>query len=820
MRTPRWQLTAECLILLGSDGNQSVYNQGVISIGPGTNDSLTFRGDGTPAGQFSLGNDGAINITNGTLVLDSNGGAGSNFSIGAVSASGTLTLSGGTITGTSGTEIFTNGPGNTLQGNGTVAPSVSFANLGNVVASGGTLILGNSSDYSSGTLSGAGTFTANSNAILQFGNMTAGTGIATNAADIVLNGTGQFQNAHGDDALSSFLTTNNGTLTLQMAPTLALTTAFTNNGILNVAATSASILTHGTFANMVAGSLNGGTYNLGGTLLYNGADITAIGATTALTLDGSGSIVNTSGGDHNSLTGSLTANNGVLALQDGADLALTTVFTNNGSLNVGTTATFDMTGGTLTNVAGGVLNGGVYDIGGTLLYNGADITSIGATANLALDGSGGIVNANGGNHNALAGSLSTNNGTFTLQNGANFALSTVFTNGGSLNVLATATLDLTGGTFTNAAGGILNGGEYTIGGTLLYHGSDITAIGATASLTLDGSGVMLNSSGGNHDALAGSLTANNGILTLQNGASLTLSQSFTNSGSLNVLANSTLNATNGFTNVDSHGVLSGGAYTIGGTLNYSGADITAIGRTASLTLDGAGSIVNTAGSNPDALSYSLAKNYGTLTLQNGADLVLNQTFTNHGSLNILANSTLDLTNPGANFGNVDGNGVLKGGAYTIGGYVLYNGADIATLGAHTNFTLDGAGAIVNESTGDLVSNTLATNYGTLKLQSGANVELGAAFTNNGSVDLASGTSFTVDTGDYTQTGVSTQVDGLLTAAEIDVQGGTLNGAGTIAGSLVNEGGTVRAGGWRARSSDCGRFHPDSRGRPPVRHSVE
>jgi fibronectin-binding autotransporter adhesin len=822
------------VILNGSNLNLSLENRGALDIGAG--DTFTFRGDGTSFSQFQLGNDGAININNGTLKLDSNGGTSSAFEIGGVSSSGTIALAGGTIAGATLPAYFSNYTGSTLRGNGTIASNLSFANVGSVVASGGTLLLGNSLDYDSATKTlstqkDLGTFTAGNGAILQFGNMAAGTGIVTNASHIVLSGTGTFENAAGNNALSGFLTSNSGSLTLQDGASLSLSKSFTNTGNLSVQAGSQLDLSHG-FANVDSGgSLNKGTYTIGGALLYNGANITAIGSTANLTLDGAGVIANAAGGNHNALAGSLATNNGTLTLENGADLALTQAFTNKGALNVLAGSILDLTSGGFANVtAAGALNGGAYTIGGTLRYNGPAITAIGFLTGLALDGAGSIVN--GSNQDRLAGSLATNYGALTLQNGANLALTTTFTNYGYLNVLANSTLDLTGGTFANDAGGVLNTGTYLIGGTLKYNGPAIAAIGFFASLTLDGAGRIGN--GSNQDQLANSLARNSGALTLQNGADLALSQNFTNSGRLNVLANSTLDLTaGGFANVNNQGVLAGGTYLIGGTLEYSGQDIRAIGSTASVKLNGNGVIVNTTGSNPDALSGSLATNSGRLALQNGAELNLSQTFTNQGHLNIQAASVLDLT--GGGFGNVDGSGVLKGGTYTIGGYLNYSGADIVALGSHTSLTLNGSGAAINNyATGNSASYTLATNDGKLKLAYGAQINQLGTFTNNGSVKVfsgsglvagsiinsgfmtirggkltsvesglgfantgavlvESGTSLTVDTGIYTQTSGFTEIDGTLNAAEVDVQGGSLRGAGTIDGTLLNEGGTVAPG---------------------------
>jgi hypothetical protein len=85
--------------------------------------------------------------------------------------------------------------------------------------------------------------------------------------------------------------------------------------------------------------------------------------------------------------------------------------------------------------------------------------------------------------------------------------------------------------------------------------------------------------------------------------------------------------------------------------------------------------------------------------------------------------------------------------------------------------------------------------GTANFQSGGST--GTFSNTGGTVELASGTTFTVSSGGYTQTSGNTYLYGgtlAVTGGTVDIQSGTsLYGPGTINGNLTNEG-TVWVGG--------------------------
>jgi hypothetical protein len=97
---------------------------------------------------------------------------------------------------------------------------------------------------------------------------------------------------------------------------------------------------------------------------------------------------------------------------------------------------------------------------------------------------------------------------------------------------------------------------------------------------------------------------------------------------------------------------------------------------------------------------------------------------------------------------------------------------------------------IDQRPGDLSGNTKS-----LTLTSKANFSTGASFTNIGTVDVASGSTFTVGgRSGYTQTSGTTTVDGTLVASGtgVTVNGGTVLGAGKVGGS-VSSNATVNVG---------------------------
>ncbi len=132
-------------------------------------------------------------------------------------------------------------------------------------------------------------------------------------------------------------------------------------------------------------------------------------------------------------------------------------------------------------------------------------------------------------------------------------------------------------------------------------------------------------------------------------------------------------------------------------------------------------------------------------------------------------------------------GVLTGGTWTVG-----NGAALELFGANitTNAAaigISGAGSAIYSDAGltDALAGLTANAAGaSFTVGSGAAFSAAGPFSNAGAVTIASGGSFSTG-GAYTQSAGSTTVDGLLSAGNVQLNGGNLNGAGTIAADVTN-----------------------------------
>ncbi len=110
-----------------------------------------------------------------------------------------------------------------------------------------------------------------------------------------------------------------------------------------------------------------------------------------------------------------------------------------------------------------------------------------------------------------------------------------------------------------------------------------------------------------------------------------------------------------------------------------------------------------------------------------------------------------------------------------------------------NITLNGAGRMIDFGNNNILAgfnNNAST--GIFKLASGAALSTtGGSFTNAGAFTVSAGTTFTVGGSgfNFTQTGGATTVDGTLTSATpgtLAVNGGSLDGAGTLGYNVVDD----------------------------------
>jgi len=792
--------------------------QGVVDAISTQRNSLTIN-TGTAgavnAGIFEASSGGTLvlqgSVNNAGGVIEALAGTGSN-------AGGGVVLNGAAITGgilnTLGTGVnagsMTAENGALLSGitnNGTITiPYNTSARLAGTVTNNGVIqfVCCSSTTYlninGNTTLNGNGIINLNPDVIQGV----AGTEILTNNGNTI-EGNGNIGN--GKLGLINNL---GGTILANQSSPLIIhpnSSGFTNNGTVQANAGSTLDITGGPFNNFANNTLTGGTYNVnGGTLQFDNANIVTNAAN--IILAGSGSqIVN--GSNANALAGFATnAVGGVFTLGAGRSFTTGANFTNNGTLTIGSGDTFKVAG-SLTNFASSTLSGGAYNVAGTLQFGASGSSLTTNAANLTLTGTGAELLDLGGN-NLLAG-LNTNaaTGIFTVAGGGNFTTTGAFTNAGAIDVEQASALTVTG-TLTNNSGanvtvGINNDtGDQASVGLLANSGTVTIATGATLTLTtagtdtnagtiaVDGSTLDLNASlgvsgrgaivltngviqgVGTHKTLTNSSTiegsgaisnlgiTNKGTLSANQSAALVIAPSsagLNNQGAISVSAGDSMqigtSAGGALLNYASN-TLTGGTYTIAGTLRFGASGTSIATNDATITMTGSGRLIDFGNHNILA-GFNNNAAAGAFTLASSAILTTSGgSFTNAGLFTVGAGSTFTVGGSSFNFTQTSGaatvNGTLtsstlgtlsvNGGSLDGVGTLGYNVVDAGILTPGDSSTVTGklsvADTYTQSSAGSLdiqINGTTAgTNYDQLKVTKAAtlggtlNVTLGAGFT--------------------------------------------------------------------------------------------
>ncbi len=659
-------------------------------------------------------------------------------------------------------------------GNGTSTIGVPFDNAGGIF------------DIQSGTfnLGGGGAWSGASTAAAGIVNLTGGTFTASDgwtmagAGLIRVNG-GTLTLSGNVSAQSLELTagTLNGTGTLLPVSAWewsggSVNGTLTNEGTLTITGTSQHNFSGGTFTNtrtvVWAGTGSGNLLFAFGAAFVNqvGGLFDAQQDATVVNGNGGGSFTNAgtvrkSGGNGTSTIGVAFSNTGTLDVRSGA-ISLTS---------------------TVAQVSGNILTGGTWYVGAnsTLSLSGTITTNQG---NVTLDGIG--------SQFAALNNLASNAGSFTVGNGRNFTTVGNFTNNGTLGVGSGSTFTVHG-SLTNFVGGTLTGGTYLIAGTLVFNDAAIATNAAT--IVLGGSEAAAIVDQSNNDALAN--FANNtaaGSFTVQNGFNFTTPGDFNNDGALAVGSGSSFTVTGSLTQTGSLNVLAGGTLTLqgGGTssgpLNNDGA--VTIGAGSLFSEGGAytetGTLEVQAGAELDLLGGGTGSgglsDDGTLVIGAGSSFTENGSYAQTGTLAVQDTATLVLAGTFANF---DG-APLSGGTYDILGTFQFAGAAVVTNAA--TLILDGPDAQLLDTQGnDALANSFAANAGSLTLQNGYPLlTVPSDFSNTGTLIVGPGSTFDTP-GVYSQTAGLTTLNGGTLEADglLDLEGGVLNGAGTLQGTVLN-----------------------------------
>ena len=470
--------------------------------------------------------------------------------------------------------------------------------------SGGNITITNTGELSAtgGTTLNSGTISINAGGVLN--------------SDVEMNGGAL--SIDGD--LNGALTLANGNVTVNGtlgSAAVAATTALTNNGDVGNVDVSAS----GTFVNNTSASAGHVT----------NAGATSNSGTIASLTNTAGNFINNSGG---TVTGTTTVTAGTVTnnfVITDADVAAGGTLVNNtgataedvtnaGTLsNSGTIASVANTAGTFTNNSVGVVAGQTTVAGGTVANDGTlgsvDVASEGTFTNTTGSTAGNVTNSGTSSNAGNITSLTNTGGTFTNNFGGNITGDTTVAAGTVTNsfvitdadVAAGATLvnntgatagsvtnagitsnagtiasvENTGGVFTNNSGGVVTGATTVTGGIAVNNAT-------LGDVDIGTDGIFVNNSGAVADAVINVGTGSNDgtIASLNNTDGL-----FTNTGIISgsaVIAGGTLTndgTVQGAVGVSDAGILSGSGTTADLTI-YSGGTLSPGPGMATISVNG------------------------------------------------------------------------------------------------------------------------------------------------------------------------------------------------------------------------------------------
>ena len=714
-------------VALGASRTVTV-NGGNLTIGgviSGSGFSLTKAGAGTLILGGANSYTGGTTLSAGNLAINNSGSGGTTSAIGT----GTLTISGGTLDNTSGSSV-------TLSTNNAQNWNGDFAFTGT-----NDLNLGN----------GAVTMNANRIVTVNGGNLTVGGAISGTSASFTLTkaGTGTLI-LGGVNTYTGATTVSGGTLQTSAADRMSDSSAI-------------SVSSGATFAlggnETVASIAGAGNYSLGASTLTFGD---TSNQTVSGTISGTGGLVKSGSGSialsgSNSYSGGTTISSGTIRIGHDNALGSGNITSTTGSVAF---ASSDATARTISNsytsIAGssvvvtfGEASGGTGDLtfagtGSTSISTGTRTFNVLNTTSLA----GGIVGSG-----ASGSIIKTGTGTLILY-GSNTYQGATTINAGTLQLG-------NGGT----TGALSASSAITVNATLAFNRSNTVTQGTDFSSTLGGSGVVVQNGSGNlilnqANTYTGGTTLNSGTLTLNHASAAgtgTLTQSsgasllhlnaagtFANAMSVyNVKASETLTLSGGITvNNATFEVDNGDTLTISNTVNGTGGvSKTGGGKlvlSGSNTYEGATTVnsgtLEAAHSNALGSNNTVNINGGSLLVTandaiNGKNITLNSTSTvglafsgnYHGSIGRLtleADSIIDFGNNSvvANFAEIAGlnNYVLK--IYNWTGATLWNGG----IGNNTDQIYFGSGA-----SGNLDRITFYSDFGNSFLGTGYQISGGS-----------------------------------------------------------------------------------------------
>ncbi len=770
---------------------------------------------------------------------------------GTLTTNGTFNWSGGLMTGTGVTTIngpfnlsgLTAINGNRTLNNASTANWTSANNLG--IRTGTGSIINNTGTWDSQTDGVAiinfygGTSTFNNSGTFK---KSAGAGLTTISIPFVNTGTVDVQSgvlnlgANGSSTtalnvsgVTATLLFGAGVFNLNAGTTVSGpgTVLINSTGTVNV--NSALTIPAATTLTFLAGTLGGtGTLTTVGTLNWTGGLMTAAGTTTVQGPFNIGGLTAISGGRtlNNASTANWTSGSG-----DGMWTGTGSVINNTGTWDsqtdnvaivnhYGGATTFNNSGTFKKSAGTGItymdipfVNTGTVDVqAGTISLRGggsstAALNVSGASSTLLF--AAGTFDLNASTTFSGPGTVLLNtSGTVNANSAVTFPAATTFTFlagtlGGTGAVTINGTFNWTGGLMTGAAATNVNG-PFNIGGLTAINGGRTLNNNTTANWTSGSGDGMWTGTGSviNNNGTWDSQTDNVFIVNRYGGAT-----TFNNVGTFKKSAGTGISYVDiPFLNTGTVDVQTGTFSLRGGgnstnALRVSGASTTllfAIGvfdLNAGTTFSGPGTVllnttgtlnVNSAVSIPATTTFTFLAG----TLAGTGALTLNGTFNWSGGLMTGAAAT-----------NVNGPLNLSG-LPGINNSRILNNANVATWTAASGLGLwTGTGSVINNTgTWDSQTDNVAivnhyggatnfNNFGTFKKSAGTGTtSVSIPFANSGTVEAQTGT-LVMSASNYTQTAGTTRLTGgaFTSTTNINIQGGTLAGTGTVTGPVIVSG---------------------------------
>lgn len=636
-------------------------------------DSLTIGTSSAPTAYLYVYGSSLTNP--GTITLTQNSG------LHIIGSTGVVTLSGGgTVNLSASTGISWGGTGETrlvnadniIQGQGSIGlGTMDLTNQKTIMSSGGLLDI----QPAKGGLVNTGLMEANSGSTLQFDagfqsipfTNTGGTVEAPSGGTVNINSgtwTGGTFTTAGTGVMNLIVpamngVTNTGIMTIPSSGTPTFEGVTTNSGLIEDSGIM-YISGNATLANGGGGVVLTGASSrlesLNGTdTLTNQQTISGAGTIYALTVTNQGTI----SGDNTSAPLILadqssgatpTTNTGTLIAISGGTLQVENTVHNTGGL-------IEAQGGSKVLLATGVVDGGTFEALGT-----------------------GTIQSQNGTLDGRVNTPTISTGSFIVPSGFNLSLEGTIANDATITVDSSSCIDLLQPTTLTGTGKVV-----------LDSGSCIFGSGEsfTNQSTVEGSGNI-------GDSNPMPIVNNGTFLANTKSATLTITpdvSGFTNNGTLSVNSGSTMFINGTFNNFASQ-TLTGGTYSVSGTLEFPNASI--VTNAGSITLTGtAAKILNssTLGNALGALSSNTSK--GSLTLKSAAALSTTTAFTNSGKTTVNSGTSLTVGSSytqSASTTTVDGTLTAPTGLTVKGGTLQGKG----TLSGAV--TVSGGTVIVGDST--------------------------------------------------------------------------------------------------------------------------